>query len=69
LDYFGSTVNIAARLESQAEGDDLILSNEVMKDPGVQQVLKDTGIIAYPFTTQLKGFVDELFELYRLRLS
>jgi class 3 adenylate cyclase len=68
LDYFGSTVNIAARLESQAQGEDLVVSNEVMNDIGVQQVLKDAGILALPFTAKLKGFIDEEFELYRIRL-
>lgn len=69
LDYFGSTVNIAARLEGQALGDDLIVSADVMRDPGVQQVLTQAGAVADPFTAQLKGFVDEQFELYRIRLS
>ncbi len=68
LDYFGTTVNIASRLEGQAQGDDLVVSAEVMRDPAVQRVLADAQAHIEEFSTPLKGFVDEEFQLYRVRL-
>lgn len=68
LDYFGTTVNIASRLEGQAQGDDLILSDEVMRQPAVQHLLRERGVTVEPFDARLKGFANEEFRLYRLRL-
>jgi len=39
LDYFGSTVNMAARLQGQSAGGDIVLSRTVADDPAVQAVL------------------------------
>jgi len=39
LDYFGTTANLAARLQRESKGDDIALSEEVWQDPGVQQIL------------------------------
>ena len=36
LDYFGSTVNLAARLEGQSTGDDVVISRAIYSDPEVQ---------------------------------
>ena len=69
LDYFGTTVNIASRLEGQAQGDDLIVSNEVKQLPVVQHILSERAVTLEEFTTHLKGFVDEEFRLHRIRLS
>ena len=68
LDYFGTTVNIASRLEGQAQGDDLIVSDEVMQHAEVQQVLVEAHAASEAFTAPLKGFVDEEFKLHRIRL-
>ena len=43
LDYFGSVVNIAARLEGQSEGGDLVLSETVARDPGCGRVADRAG--------------------------
>jgi class 3 adenylate cyclase len=69
LDYFGTTVNLASRMEGQAHGDDLILSAAVLRDPGVQQALAETPTRVEPFSALLKGFVGEEFELYRVTLA
>src|SRR6185503_4392626 len=37
LDYFGSTVNMAARLEAQSTGNDVVISNVVYADPVVRE--------------------------------
>jgi class 3 adenylate cyclase len=41
LDYFGSTVNMAARLQGQSTGGDVVLSRAVADDPAVQGVIAD----------------------------
>lgn len=68
LDYFGSTVNLAARLEAQSHGNDIVISNLVHNDPEVREMLFDpiNQLVAQPFEMQLKGFADERFELWRV---
>ena len=39
LDYFGSTVNLAARLQGESQGGDIVLSVEMAGDPAVAEVL------------------------------
>ncbi|MEO8434020.1 MAG: adenylate/guanylate cyclase domain-containing protein [Pyrinomonadaceae bacterium] len=68
LDYFGSTVNMAARLEALSNGSDVIISAEVCADPEVKELLANpaTGLIATRFEVPLKGFLHESFELWRV---
>jgi class 3 adenylate cyclase len=68
LDYFGSTVNLAARLEGQSSGYDIVLSNVVYSDPAVRQFLGDpeSNLLATRFEIPLKGFDEESFELWRV---
>lgn len=68
LDYFGSTVNLAARLEGQSTGGDVVISNSVYSDPGVRELLDDSRgeLAATRFEMALKGFADEQFELWRV---
>ncbi len=63
LDYFGSAVNMAARLQGESEGDDIVLSEEIVADPVVAEVLG-----AYDLTVenrQIKGF-DQPVTFHRL---
>jgi class 3 adenylate cyclase len=71
LDYFGSTVNLAARLEAQSSGDDVVVSAAVYDDPGVRELLSDprNGFVATRFAIPLKGFDNERFELWRVAHS
>jgi class 3 adenylate cyclase len=39
LDYFGATVNVAARLQGQGRGGDIVLSSEMIADGVVAGVL------------------------------
>lgn len=39
LDYFGSTVNIAARLSSIADGDEVLISDALLNSPETQQIV------------------------------
>jgi class 3 adenylate cyclase len=66
LDYFGSTVNMAARLECLSSGSDVIISRSVYEDAKVQEVIKSQGLSAEEFDMSLKGFEDERFELWRV---
>ncbi|GAB4580408.1 MAG: hypothetical protein Fur0022_31490 [Anaerolineales bacterium] len=70
LDYFGTTVNFASRLEKFSEGKDIILSETVYGDPEVQEFLKANGdlFMSEPVAAQLKGF-DEEIQLWRVRRS
>src|SRR5215471_7950912 len=43
LDYFGSTVNLAARLEGQSSGQDIVISSAVYEDPEVRSFLRQPG--------------------------
>ena len=54
LDYFGSTVNMAARLQGQSAGDDIVLSHAVAEDPAVQEIL--AAVAQRHETVPLKGF-------------
>jgi class 3 adenylate cyclase len=68
LDYFGTTVNIAARLEGQSRGGDVVISDIVWRDVAVQDLLKTYPLGVERFKTAIKGF-DEDFVLYRLMLD
>lgn len=69
LDYFGSTVNIAARLPAFSQGGELVFTEEVNNDPEVQQFLAENIKLGalHPFTGNVKGF-DEPFSLWKLKV-
>ena len=54
LDYFGRTVNLAARLQNESRGDDIVLSEAMAQEPGVAGALAAYGPIAE--LTRVKGF-------------
>ncbi|MGQ0584438.1 MAG: adenylate/guanylate cyclase domain-containing protein [Reyranella sp.] len=56
LDYFGSTVNMAARLQGQSTGGDVVLSRAVADDPAVQAVL--ANVPKREESVALKGFAE-----------
>lgn len=66
LDYFGSTVNMAARLEGLSSGSDVIISRSVYEDAKVQELIESDHFAAVPFDMSLKGFENERFELWRV---
>ncbi|HKB65497.1 MAG TPA: DUF5939 domain-containing protein [Pyrinomonadaceae bacterium] len=66
LDYFGSTVNMAARLEGLSTGDDVIISKALYDDPEVRQFVAGENLQAEQFEILLKGFQEERFELWRV---
>jgi class 3 adenylate cyclase len=66
LDYFGSTVNMAARLEGLSTGHDVIISGSVYEDTKVRELLEQKRLAAVEFDMSLKGFDNERFELWRI---
>lgn len=54
LDYFGSTVNLAARLVAASSGEDVVVTESVLDDPEVAEL----GLRAEPLDASLKGFED-----------
>jgi len=44
LDYFGSAVNLAARLPGESHGTDVVISAELAGDPGVARELVGVGV-------------------------
>jgi len=66
LDYFGSKVNMAARLEGLSSGVDVIISRSVYEDAKVREFIASEGLSAEEFDMTLKGFESERFELWRV---
>jgi adenylate cyclase len=71
LDYFGSVVNMAARLERLSSGADVIISDAVRRDPEVARLLSapDNGLVVELFESRLRGFDEERFYLWRVGRS
>ena len=66
LDYFGTTVNLAARLEGLSTGEDVIISRALYNDPEVESFIRSEGLTATTFEIELKGFENERIELLRI---
>jgi class 3 adenylate cyclase len=67
LDYFGSTVNIAARLSGLSQGGDVVFSDEIKIDPEVAAWLRENPPEPIGFESKVKGF-DQPFSLWRMSL-
>ena len=69
LDYFGSIVNIAARVQGLSVGADIVVSDSVWQDPDVRSwwhaIADLQRLEAHPIEAQLKG-VDGLFQAWRI---
>ncbi len=66
LDYFGTSVNAAARLVSLSSGTDVVVSGAVLEDPEVAAELGGSDLQVGPFEASLKGLEDERFEVFRV---
>jgi class 3 adenylate cyclase len=68
LDYFGSSVNIASRLEGLSSGTDVVISGQTRSDPEVAALLANEDLSARceKFEARLRGFGGERFELWRI---
>jgi len=67
LDYFGGTVNMAARLQGQSAGGDIVLSRAVADDPAVRPLL--ANLPSREETVALKGFAEPVPFLRVLQAS
>lgn len=63
LDYFGSTVNLAARTHEQSLGDDIVTTDAILQDPEVEALLTD--VAREEFNVDLRGLGEH--RLWRLR--
>ncbi|MCG8373911.1 MAG: adenylate/guanylate cyclase domain-containing protein [Balneolales bacterium] len=70
-DYFGTTVNIAARLVDVAKEKEIIISDAVYNHPDVLLYLKKKEKILFvkEDNIELKGFEDEAFKVKQIRLE
>ncbi len=70
LDYFGSAVNIAARVEGLATGSDVILTDAIRQDPDAARVvtqITEGGGELISSTARLRGLAEPV-PVYRLTL-
>ncbi|MDR3459164.1 MAG: DUF5939 domain-containing protein [Verrucomicrobiae bacterium] len=67
LDYFGSVVNLAARLLEKCEGDDLVLADEIFHRPETQDFLRAIKQNAIADKEQFTGF-HEPIRVWRIPL-
>jgi class 3 adenylate cyclase len=65
IDYFGQTVNIASRVQGSAGGNEIYLTEEIYKAPGVPDLLQKYGCEIEPIQIQLRG-IEEQVKIYRV---
>jgi class 3 adenylate cyclase len=68
LDYFGTTVNFAARLAHVAQGLEIVLSDAAHRDPQVTAWLHHPppGVRLEEHQAELKGFEEDMARLWRV---
>src|SRR5207249_8802974 len=66
LDYFGTMVNKAARVQSQSVGDDVVFSLSVAEDPEVRRFIASRGLKEEVVSVPLKGLEGD-HVLHRIR--
>ena len=59
LDYFGRTVNLAARIQTASHGGDIVFSDEVALRVGVQDILEAAHVCPHDFQMNFKGILGE----------
>jgi adenylate cyclase len=65
VDYFGTTVNLAARIQNESHGGDIVFFEELLHDPAMKHVLDKFHFHTEPFSATLKGIANEV-KLVRL---
>jgi class 3 adenylate cyclase len=56
LDFFGTTINLAARLVAHCEGDDLVLADEIYQRAETQKFLAEAGATGISGEEKFTGF-------------
>jgi class 3 adenylate cyclase len=59
-DYFGQTVNIAARVQGLAVSRSIFASGQVIDNAGASQLLKASGLSAVPQECKLRGVAHDI---------
>jgi class 3 adenylate cyclase len=65
IDYFGQTVNIASRVQGNAGGDEIYLTEEVYGSSGVLNLLHKHGCKIDSVLTELKGIEGQV-KIYKV---
>jgi class 3 adenylate cyclase len=55
LDYFGTAVNLAARIQKESRGGDVVVTDDVWSDPHVQEVLAAYHHAHEPISCEIRG--------------
>ena len=63
IDYFGQTVNIAARVQALADANEVYITESVYNSPGVNDALKKHQVV--PDTVGVKGVIEKL-QVYKI---
>ena len=66
LDYFGSTVNFAARLGALAHGGDIVISDAAFMDGELADLARANGMTTSPFEAVLKGVAEVPVKVWRI---
>jgi class 3 adenylate cyclase len=66
IDYFGSAVNVAARVQGVAHGGEIVVTDTIWKAPGIQGLVDDFGLEATPDRVDLRG-IAQAVQVYRLQ--
>ena len=66
LDYFGQAVNLAARVQALSEGNEIVLTDDLLKAPRVRELLDGHTPVAA--SVELKG-IRGAVRIHRLRAS
>ncbi|AGT42520.1 adenylate/guanylate cyclase domain-containing protein [Treponema pedis] len=59
LDYFGTTVNMAARIQNAAKPNEVVISEELFQDSGIKQSISAITQTVQRQRIKFKGIIDE----------
>ena len=68
LDFFGTTINLAARMVSRCQGGDLVVSDELYNRPEMRDFLKQCNTTPEPSDVRFRGF-NEPRRVWRVELG
>ena len=59
LDFFGTTVNVAARLQAQAHPSEIVVMRELLAHPDIAAIVREKQFPSRDFQAHLKGIKEE----------
>ena len=65
IDYFGQTINTAARVQGSAGGNEIFITDDICASQGVGQVLEQAHCNVEPMQIELKG-IDQPMNVYKV---